>query len=84
VSRSKYKRRSNRSAKILTTIFSLVIVLSFVLSLLGPYVFRDSDKPTPVPTRVFPTVAPLSSPTPSSTPTAGVPTPVIVTPTASP
>lgn len=82
--RSRYKRRSNRNVRILTTIFSIVIVLSFVLSLLGPSAFRSSSKPTPSPTRVFLTPTPLGSPTPSPTPTAGVPTPVIVTPTTSP
>jgi cytoskeletal protein RodZ len=85
-SRSKRGQRSNRSAKILTTIFSIVVVLSFVLSLLGPSVFRSSDEPTPSPTYVFPTVAPRGSPTPSAspTPTAGIPTPVVVTPRTSP
>jgi hypothetical protein len=82
LSRSKYsrRRRSNRSARIITVVFSIVVVLSFVLSLVGPYTFQRPDEPTPLPTRVIPTVAPVASPTP----TAEVPTPVIVTPTTSP
>jgi cytoskeletal protein RodZ len=80
VSRSRSKRRSNRSAKILTTIFSVVFILVFILGLLGPYTFRGSDEPTPIPTRVFPTATPLAS----STPTPSIPTPVMVTPTTSP
>jgi hypothetical protein len=84
VSRSKYRRNSNRSAKILTTVFSVIIVLSFILSLVGPQVFRGSSQPTPVPTPVFSTPLPVASPTPSPTATPGIPTPVVVTPTASP
>lgn len=81
MSRSSYKRRSNRSAKIITTVFSIIVVLSFVLSLIGPQVFQRSNEPTPFPTLVFPTSVLLSSPTPSPTPTPGVPTPIVVTPT---
>lgn len=83
--RSRKQQRSNRSARILTTLFSIIIVLSFVLSLVGPEVFRGSADPTAFPTRVFPTPLPINSPTPfsSATPTAGIPTPVIVTPTPS-
>ena len=83
--RSRKQQRSNRSAKILTTVFSIIIVVSFILSLVGPEVFRGSVDPTPFPTRVIPTSPPINSPTPSSsaTPTAGVPTPVMVTPTPS-
>jgi energy-converting hydrogenase Eha subunit F len=80
VSRSRYKRRSNRSAKILTTAFSVVFILVFILGLLGPYTFQRSDEPTPIPTRVFFTATPLASPTP----TTSIPTPVVVTPTTSP
>jgi hypothetical protein len=85
VGRSKRsRRRSNRSAKILTTLFSVVLVLSFVLSLVGPYVFRGSSEPTPLPQQVFPTVAPRYTATPFLTPTSSIPTPVLVTPTSSP
>jgi hypothetical protein len=87
VGRSKYRRGSKRSAKILTTVFSIVVVLSVVLSLVGTFLLRDSGEPPPPPTRVIPTRVPLDSPTPSAiatTPTAGIPTPVLVTPTARP
>jgi hypothetical protein len=85
VGRSKRsRRRSNRSAKILTTLFSVVLVLSFVLSLVGPYVLRGSSEPTPFPQQVFPTVAPRNTATPFLTPTSSIPTPVLVTPTSSP
>jgi hypothetical protein len=84
VSRSRYKRRSNRSAKILVTVFSILIVLSTILSLVGPHLLRDSDEQLPPPTFVFPTQPPPPTSTPLPTPTAGVPTPVLVTPTASP
>lgn len=86
MSRPRSRRRSNRSAKIITTAFSLVIVISFVLSLVGPNAFRRSADPTPFPTREFPTITPSPSPAPiaSATPTGGVPTPVIVIPTTAP
>jgi cytoskeletal protein RodZ len=86
VSRSRYKPRSNRSAKILTTVFSLILIISFVLSLIGPQVFQGSSEPTPIPTRLFATSAPFNTSTPvaTPTPTAGIPTPVVVTPTSSP
>lgn len=86
VGRSKRRRRrsSNRGAKIITTAFSVIIVLSFVLSLVGPSVFRGSSEPTPLPQQVFPTVAPRNTPTPFLTPTSNIPTPVLVTPTSSP
>jgi hypothetical protein len=84
VGRSKRRRRrSNRSAKIITTAFSIIIVLSFVLSLVGPGVFRSSSEPTPLPQQIFPTVAPRNTPTPFLTPTSSIPTPVLVTPTPS-
>jgi hypothetical protein len=84
VKRSNYKRRSNRSAKIMTTIFSVIVVVSVVLSLVGSFILRDSQEVVPTPTRVFPTPAPLGSPTPSLTPSPGIPTPILVTPKASP
>jgi len=85
VGRSKRKRRSsNRSAKILTTTFSIIVVLSFVLSLVGPELFRGSSEPTPLPQPVFPTLAPRNTATPFLTPTSSIPTPVLVTPTSSP
>lgn len=82
--RSSYKRRSNRSAKILTTAFSIIVVVSVVLSLVGSFLLRDSNGTPPTPTRVFPTPAPLGSPTPSLTPSPSIPTPVLATPKASP
>lgn len=86
MSRSRYKQRSNRSAKIIMTLFSIIIIVSFVASLVGPSAFRGSDEPTPLPTRVFSTVPPIASPIPpaTATPTLGVPTPVLVTPTTNP
>jgi energy-converting hydrogenase Eha subunit F len=83
LSRSKYRSRTSRRANIIMTIFSIIVVISFILGLLGPEVFRSSGNPTPIPTRVIPTAEPLLSPTPLASPTgtAGVPTPVIVTPT---
>jgi hypothetical protein len=84
VSRSRYKRRSNRSARILVTLFSVLIVLSTLLSLVGPHLLQDSDEQLPPPTFIFPTQPPPPTSTPLRTPTAGVPTPVLVTPTASP
>jgi hypothetical protein len=86
VSRSKTKRRSNRSAKIIMSLFSIIVIVSFVASLVGPSAFRSSDEPTPLPTRVYSTVPPVASPIPSATatPTLGVPTPVLVTPTTGP
>jgi hypothetical protein len=60
VSRTKYKRRSNRSAKILATLFSIMIVLSLVLSLVGS-LFDDSSQPEPTYTSSAP---PTSTPTP--------------------
>jgi hypothetical protein len=81
LSRSKYRRQkgSNRGAKIITAVFSIVIVLSFILSLVGPQTFRGSADPTPFPTRIIATAVPIAS----STPTAEVPTPLAVTPTPS-
>ena len=87
MSRSTRKRgqRSNRNAKIISIVFSVLIVTSVILGLLGPFVFQQSDDPTPLPTQVFPTAAPLPTLTlaPSATPTPGIPTPVMVTPTQS-
>lgn len=82
MSRSKSRRRksSNRSAKIITAVFSIVIVLSFILSLVGPQTFRGSSDPTPFPTRIIATAVPTIA---SPTPTAAVPTPLAVTPTPS-
>ena len=62
---SKAKRSSNRSARILTTVFSIIIVLTFVLSLVGPEVFRGSPEPTSIPTRALPTPTASLTPTPS-------------------
>jgi hypothetical protein len=80
------RKRSNRSAKIITIAFSIIIVTSVILGLLGPFVFQDSNDSAPPPTQVFPTAAPLPTLTmaPSATPTSGVPTPVMVTPTPEP
>lgn len=81
--RSKRKQRSNRRAKIITTVFSIVVVLSFVLSLIGPSAFRRrTSEPTRLPPEFY-TPVPVLSPTPpaSATPTTGIPTPVLVTPT---
>lgn len=85
-SRKRSKRQSNRSAQIITIGFSIIVVLSVVLGLIGPFTFGRSDEPTPIPTRVFPTAAPLPTitPTPNATPTTDVPTPVMITPTTGP
>jgi cytoskeletal protein RodZ len=87
LSKSTRKRaqRSNRNVKIFSVVFSVLIVTSVVLGLLGPFVFQQSDDPTPLPTLVFPTAAPLPTltPAPSATPTPAIPTPVLVTPTQS-
>jgi hypothetical protein len=79
---SRYKsRRSNRNTKILTTIFSILIVLSVIFSLAGSFFLSGSGNPPPPPT-FTPVVT--SRPTSSPVPTAGVPTPVLVTPTSNP
>lgn len=80
MSRSRYKRPRNRGTKILTTIFSVLIVLSVLFSLFGTFILRDPGPP-PGPTSVFPTFTPLATSTASPTPTAGIPTPLVVTPT---
>jgi len=78
---SRYKsRRSNRNTKILTTIFSILIVLSVIFSLAGSFFLSGESSPPP-PTS---TPAVMSRPTFSPVPTAGVPTPVLVTPTSNP
>lgn len=81
MSRTKYKRRPNRSTQIITTVLSILIVSSVILSLVGSFFLQDSSRPTPTPTYVYPTFTPVSSPTP--VPTAGVPA-LEMTPTASP
>ncbi len=81
MSRTKYKRRPNRSTQIITTVLSILIVSSVILSLVGSFFLQDSGRPAPTPTYVYPSVTPVSSPTP--TPPVGVPAPEM-TPTASP
>ncbi len=80
MSQYKYKR-SNRNTKILTTIFSILVVLSVIFSLAGSFFLSGSGDPPPPPT-ITPAV--MSRPTASPVPTAGVPTPVLVTPSANP
>jgi hypothetical protein len=85
-SRKRKKQRTNRGAQIIMIAFSVLLVLSVVLGLIGPLASGGSDDPTPIPTRVFPTAVPLPTLTPTAivTPTPDVPTPVMVTPTTSP
>ena len=81
----KRTQRSNRGAKIISLVFTVLIVTSVVLGLVGPLLLDNSDDPAPLPTQVFPTPAPLPTLTlgPSPTPTSSIPTPVMVTPTRS-
>lgn len=68
------RKRDKRTLQIIVYAFSALVVLSMVLSLLGPVLLREPATPTPTwPPTWTPTSAPPSatpSPTSTGTPTA--------------
>ena len=69
MSRTKYKRRSNRSAKILASIFSIMIVSSLILSMVGSFFTSNSSQPAPTATFAWPTLTPTPLPGAEEVPT---------------
>jgi hypothetical protein len=72
-------RRSKRLTQIIIYIFSAIVILSMVLGLVGPILFRTPRTPTPTP---WPTWTPWPTLTPTATaaPTAAPPLPPTATP----
>jgi hypothetical protein len=77
------RKRDKRLLRTVAYVFSGLVVLSMVLSLLGPVLFRESATPTPTwpPTWTATSVAPTLTPT--GTPPSATPSPTYTgTPTA--
>jgi len=65
------RKRDKRLLQIIVYVFSALVVLSMVLSLLEPVLLREPATPTPTwPPTWTPTSAPSATPSPTWTPTA--------------
>ncbi|HUT21101.1 MAG TPA: hypothetical protein VM366_18255 [Anaerolineae bacterium] len=74
-------RRPKQLTQIIIYIFSAIVILSMVLGLIGPILFRTPSPPTPTPLPTW-TPWPTLTPTATAAPTAAPPPPPSPTPKA--